>query len=74
MFTEIKMKRQNTLISILAGKYILLQRDIKGTPVQIWKSDNIFVFRRKQYVEDFTLKHLLLFEYAQSLFSNIEKQ
>ena len=33
----------------------------KGTVMQIWKSANIFVFIRK-YVEDFTLKHLLLFE------------
>ena len=30
--------------------------------MQIWKSANIFVFMWKQYNEDFTLKHLLLFE------------
>ena len=30
--------------------------------MQIWKSVNIFVFIWKKYVEDFTLKHLLLFE------------
>ena len=29
--------------------------------MQIWKSANIFVFIEK-YVEDFTLKHLILFE------------
>ena len=34
----------------------------KGTLMQIWKSANIFVFIWKWYVEDFTLKHLLLFE------------
>ena len=34
----------------------------KGTLMQIWKSANIFVFKWKWYVEDFTLKHLLLFE------------
>ena len=34
----------------------------KGTLMQIWKSGNILVFVRKQYVEDFTLKHLPLFE------------
>ena len=33
----------------------------KGTLMQIWKSGNIFVFTWKQYVEDFTLKHLLRF-------------
>ena len=30
--------------------------------MQIWKSVNIFVFIWKQYVEDFTLTQLLLFE------------
>ena len=30
--------------------------------MQIWKSANTFVFIWKSYVEDFTLKHLLLFE------------
>ena len=30
--------------------------------MQTWKSANIFVFIWKQYVEDFTLKQLLLFE------------
>ena len=30
--------------------------------MQIWKPDGIFVFIWKKYVEDFTLKHLLLFE------------
>ena len=30
--------------------------------MQIWKSVHIFVLIWKQYVEDFTLKHLLLFE------------
>ena len=35
---------------------------LKVTIMQIWKSANIFVFIWKWYVEDFTLKHLLLFE------------
>ena len=35
---------------------------LKGTLMQIWNSENIFVLMWKQYVEDFTLKHLLLFE------------
>ena len=30
--------------------------------MQIWKSAIVFVFIWKQYVEDFALKHLLLFE------------
>ena len=30
--------------------------------MEIWKSANIFVFILKNYVENFTLKHLLLFE------------
>ena len=30
--------------------------------MQIWKSTNIFVFIWKLYVEDVTLKHLLIFE------------
>ena len=30
--------------------------------MQIWKSTNIFVFIWKYYVEDITLKHLLLYE------------
>ena len=34
----------------------------KGTLTQNWKSANIVIFVRKQYVENFTLKHLLLFE------------
>ena len=35
---------------------------IKGSLMQIWECANIFVFKLKQYVEDFTLKHILLFE------------
>ena len=34
----------------------------KGTLMHIWKSANIFVFIWREYVEDFTLKHLLLSE------------
>ena len=43
-------------------KYRFLQSQvITGTLMQIWKSDNTFVFKWK-YVEDFTQKQLLLFE------------
>ena len=35
---------------------------VKGTPMHIWKSANIFVFIWKCYVEDSSLKHLFLFE------------
>ena len=35
---------------------------LKSTLMQIWKSANIFVFIWNLYVENFTLKHLLLFE------------
>ena len=35
---------------------------VKGTLMQIWKSPHVFVFICKLYVEDFTLKHFLLFE------------
>ena len=35
---------------------------LKGTLMQIWKSANIFVFIWKQYIENFTLKHFLLFQ------------
>ena len=34
----------------------------KDTLMQIWKSANIFAFKLKPYVQDFTLQHLLLFE------------
>ena len=37
-------------------------RESKGTLMQIWKSTSISVLIWKQYVNDFTLKHLLLFE------------
>ena len=30
--------------------------------MQIWKSANIYAFIWKYYIENFTLKHLLLFE------------
>ena len=35
-------------------------QQLKGTLMQIWKFVNISVFIWKYYVEDFTLKHLLL--------------
>ena len=35
--------------------------------MQIWKSAKIFVFIKKQCVEDFTLKHLLLSEICASV-------
>ena len=37
--------------------------------MQIWKSANISVFIQNKYVEDFTIKHLLLFEiWARGIF------
>ena len=40
---------------------------LKGTLIQVWKSANILVFMWK-YVEDFTIKHLLVFEiYAREI-------
>ena len=39
--------------------------------MQIWPSVNIFVFIWKQYVKDFTLKYLLLFEIcAREIYEN----
>ena len=35
---------------------------LKGTLMLIWKLANIFAFIWKQYVDDFTFKHLLIFE------------
>ena len=54
-------------------------KDIKGTLMQIWKSANMFVFIWKEHVENFILKHLLLFEICareicESFFTNIQKQ
>ena len=37
-------------------------RIFKDILIQIWKSANIFVFIGKWYVEDSTLKYILLFE------------
>ena len=46
----------------------LIQSNFKVTLMQIWKSAIIFVFIWKYYVEDFTLKPLLLFEvYAREI-------
>ena len=47
--------------------------------MQIRKSANILVFIWKPYAEDFTLKHLSLFEithvrYVKGLLKNIQKQ
>ena len=41
---------------------VIPSKCFKGTLMQIWKSVNIFIFIWIYYVEDFTLKHLLLFE------------
>ena len=51
-------------LSISSGRFhrACKTAKFKGTLIQIWKSANIFVFIWKQYVEDFTLKHFLLFE------------
>ena len=38
------------------------KKKFKGTLIQIWKPTSIFAFIWKYYVEDFTLRNLLLFE------------
>ena len=46
-----------------------ITRIFKCTLMQVWKSVNIFIFTWKYYVEDFMLKHLLLFEiYAREIY------
>ena len=58
---------------LLTADYVITQKTmpprkseenlmIKGTLIKIWKSANIFGFIWKQYVENFALKHLFLFE------------
>ena len=49
-------------ISRIKGILALFNIIFKGTLMQIWESANIFVFVWKYYVDDFILKHLLLFE------------
>ena len=46
----------------------------QGTLMQIWKSVNILVFIRTKLVEDFTLKHLLLFEICAREICDTQKQ
>ena len=58
--TTPKRNRRKKLPSFL--KRDLNWNELKGTLMQIWNYANIFVFIWKQYVEDVTLKHLLLFE------------
>ena len=48
--------------SAFSDSQLLFRFVLKGTLIQIWKSASIFVFTWKYYVEDFPLKHLLLFE------------
>ena len=43
--------------------------EIKGTPMQIWSSANIFVFIWKWYVENFTLRHLFVFAFNAKSFA-----
>ena len=59
------------VISLVKSKNVLIYESLyylikvstkyklKGTIMQILKSANIFVFRRKKHVQDFTLKQLL---------------
>ena len=47
---------------LLSNILIFMKKCFKGTLMQIWKSANVVVFIRKKYVEDFTLKHFLLFK------------
>ena len=53
--------------------------NMKGTLMQVWKSVNIFAFIWKEYLEDFTLKYILLFEicargmWEKFVFKHLEK-
>ena len=49
-------------IIALNKNFVIVVNFVKGTLMQIWKSADIFVFMLKKYAEDFTFKHLLLFE------------
>ena len=52
------------IILLCDSKELFVQRFLsvfKGTLIQIWKSANVLVFIWKQYVADFTFKHLLPF-------------
>ena len=60
-----KFQRHLFLQSTTGGCFYwqsLIQSNFKVTLMQIWKSAIIFVFIWKYYVEDFTLKPLLLFD------------
>ena len=58
----------NTFVSntvwdlIQNSNHLRYHKDLKGILMQIWKCGNILVVIWKYHVEDFTLKHLLLFE------------
>ena len=54
MFQDLKISKD------LLHEMLLLM--MSSTSMQILKSVNTFVFTLKQYVEDFTLKHLSRFE------------
>ena len=59
VWCSLKLFEKSFINSFKIAKFNL---KFKETPMQIWKSANIFVFMWKKYFEDFTLKHLLLFE------------
>ena len=57
--------KNESLLKIMKSTFYFMLKALfvlKGTLMQIWKSTNIFFFIRKWYVENFTLKHLSLFE------------
>ena len=54
--------RKNSCEGVPSKKKLKTEINFRGALMQIWKSANTFIFIWKQYVEDFTLKHLLLFE------------
>ena len=61
VFNMIKLLAKIKQVKLWLKSHISYQQ-VKGILMQIWKSANIFAFIWKLYAEDFTLKHLLLFE------------
>ena len=62
MYIDLHIKNITSYTFLLVFKIVeRLQSTLKGTIMQIWKFANIFVFIWK-YVQDFTLKYVLLFE------------
>ena len=61
-------KLQQELLKFIASAWVRAPQNwpghkfFKGALTKIWKSVNTFAFISKLYVEDFTLRHLFLFD------------